>query len=287
MGGFDFFQSQGSMGKWVEPVNLGYPVNSVRDDIYLISRGSKKNLLENVMLSSDRESACCLELFALKKIRPLRKISGRIVSCDTAKSLVTAKVNIVDTVNNKTVLSGSVGADGTYSFTLEDFQPLKVSAEAEGFFGKSMHMEIPTDSEAESMEYPDLCLLPVPPPPKEEEKFVIENVYYEFDRSELKPESFPALDVIVRMLNTYPGMIIELGAHTDAMGKENYNLKLSQARAQSVVNYLVEKGIDISRLVPMGYGETMPVEPNTIDGKDNPDGRAKNRRTEFKVLKSE
>jgi len=123
--------------------------------------------------------------------------------------------------------------------------------------------------------------------PKVDEKFVIENVYYDFNKADLKPESYPALDEIVRMLNTYPNMSIELGAHTDSKGSDKYNMKLSEARAQSVVKYLVEKGIAAERLVAKGYGETAPVAPNEIDGKDNPEGREKNRRTEFKVLKNE
>lgn len=284
MGGYDFFQSKGSMGSWNEPVNLGYPVNSIKDDIYFISRGTAKNMLEDVMLSSDRQSVCCLELFSLKKIRPLRQISGRIISCDPAKPLQGVTVTVYDTVNNKTVYTKTLSADGVYSFTLEDHQPLKVTGVADGYITKSIHVGTPADMEEEKMNYPDLCLLPVPP--KVDEKFVIENVYYDFDKAELKPESYPSLDEVIRMLNTYPEMSIEIGAHTDSKGSDNYNMKLSEARAKSVVDYMIEKGIDPARLVSKGYGETMPVEPNIIDGKDNPEGREKNRRTEFKVLKN-
>jgi outer membrane protein OmpA-like peptidoglycan-associated protein len=139
--------------------------------------------------------------------------------------------------------------------------------------------------EEEAMRYPDLCLQPEPP--KVNETFVVENVYYDFDKANLKPESFPALDEIVRMLNTYPAMEIELSAHTDSKGTTKYNQRLSEARATSVVAYLVSKGIDPSRLKAKGYGETMPIAPNKNDnGSDNPEGREKNRRTEFKVLKN-
>ena len=91
----------------------------------------------------------------------------------------------------------------------------------------------------------------------------------------------------MRMLNYYPNMVIELGAHTDSKGSDKYNLRLSEARAKSVVEYLVSKGIAPERLQSKGYGESMPIEPNSIKGKDNPAGREKNRRTEFKVLKNE
>jgi len=257
----------------------------VKDDIYMVSRGSAKNVLENVMLSSDRDAVCCLELFALQKVRPLRQLSGRVLSCDPSKPLSGATVTIVDPASNKTIYTKEVGADGTYSFTMEDHQPLKVQAEAKGFISNAANVGTPADLEEESMRYPDLCL--VPEAPKVDEKFVIENVYYDFNKADLKPESYPALDEVVRMLNTYPNMAIELGAHTDSKGSDTYNMKLSEARAQSVVKYLVEKGISAERLVAKGYGEAMPIAPNEIDGKDNPEGREKNRRTEFKVLKNE
>lgn len=191
----------------------------------------------------------------------------------------------MDPANNKTLYTKTVGADGVYSFTLEDHQPLKVQAEAQGFLANSASMNTPADLEEIQMSYPDLCLQPEAP--KVNETVALNNVYYDYDKAALKPESFPALDELVALLNKYPGMSIEVGAHTDSKGRDTYNQKLSEARAESVVKYLVEKGIDAGRLTAKGYGETMPVEPNELDGKDNPAGREKNRRTEFKVLKSE
>jgi outer membrane protein OmpA-like peptidoglycan-associated protein len=241
--------------------------------------------LEDVLLSSDRDAACCLEMFYLKKIRPLKQISGRVVSCDPTKPLKGATVTITESGNNKTVFTKTLAADGSYSFTLEDHLPVKVKANAEGFIANETNVNLPADIEEEKMNYPDLCL--TPEPPKVNETFVVENVYYDFDKADLKPESFPALDEIVRMLNTYPTMEIEMSAHTDSKGTNKYNQKLSDARARSVVAYLVSKGIAESRLKAKGYGETMPIEPNkNADGSDNPEGREKNRRTEFKVLKN-
>jgi OOP family OmpA-OmpF porin len=285
MGGYDFFQSKGAVGNWGTPENLGYPTNSVKDDIYFTSRGTAKNMLEDVLLSSDRDAACCLELFYLKKVRPQRQIIGQVTSCDPQTPFTGATVSIIDTISGKTLLTKTVGADGTYSITLDDYQPLTVRASAEGFFGNSLRFNSPADPEAENLTNPVLCLTPVP---KVNETFVVENVYYDYDKAELKPESFPALDEIARMLEANPKMQIEMGAHTDSKGSDKYNQKLSDARAKSVVDYLVSKGIDASRLISKGYGESMPVAPNTDEnGKDNPDGREKNRRTEFKVLKND
>lgn len=285
MGGYDFFQSKGAVGNWGTPENLGYPVNSIKDDIYFTSRGTAKNMLEDVVLSSDREAACCLEMFYLKKIRPMRRISGQVTSCDPSKTFPGGDIVIMDPATNKTVYTAHVNADGTYTFTMEDYQPLTVKATAEGFISKSLDFNSPADPEEETMTNPVLCLVPVPP--KVNETFIVKNVYYDFNKSQLKPESYPALDEIVRMMNTYPDMVIELSAHTDSKGSNSYNMKLSEARARTVVEYLRNKGIDESRLKAKGYGETMPIAPNTnADGSDNPEGREQNRRTEFKVLKN-
>lgn len=283
MGGYDFYQSKGTIGSFATPENLGYPVNSIKDDIYFTSRGGAKNMLEDVLLSSDRDAACCLELFYLRKIRPLKQIAGRVVSCDPSKTLGAATVTVTDIASGKTVYTANVGTDGSYSFTLEDHLSVKVKADATGYITNSVDVKVPADPEEERFSYPDLCL--TPEPPKVNETFVVQNVYYDFNKAALKPESYPALDEIVRMMNTYPTMVIEMSAHTDNIGSSSYNQKLSEARARSAVAYLVSKGIDESRLKAKGYGETMPIEPNkNPDGSDNPEGREKNRRTEFKVL---
>lgn len=206
MGGFDFFFIKGTLDAWATPENFGYPVNSIKDDIYFTSRGSAKSILEDVLLSSDRSADCCLELFTLKKKH-------------TPDSVITPITELVK----------------------EE--------------------------------------------PKVEAVIVLDNVYYDFDKSTLQQESYPALDKLVGLLKEYPTMVIEIRAHTDNRGDDKYNMTLSDARAQVVVNYLVSKGIDKVRLQSKGYGASIPVAPNKHeDGSDDPDGRQKNRRTEFKVI---
>lgn len=285
MGGYDFYYSKGSTAGFSEPVNFGYPVNSVKDDIYFVSRGTARNILEDVFLSSDRAAECCLELFSLKKIKPLKQVDGLVVTCDGNIPLAGAVIRIVDTVNNATVFTKTTGADGSYSFVMEEFKPLKAIASLSGYDTGSLQFHTPSDEEADKLVNPSLCLIKEAPPV--EAIIVIENVYYDFDRSVLKETSYPALDKVVAMMNDHPAMVIEIGAHTDDKGAEAYNLKLSEARAASVVAYLVSKGIDKERLQAKGYGAALPVAPNRQeDGKDNPAGRQQNRRTEFKVLKN-
>jgi outer membrane protein OmpA-like peptidoglycan-associated protein len=114
----------------------------------------------------------------------------------------------------------------------------------------------------------------------------LSNILYDFDKATLTANSKLVLDTLYDILKDNPSFFIELSSHTDGKGSDPYNLRLSQARAQSCVDYLVKKGIAKNRMVPVGYGMRKPVAPNTNpDGTDNPDGRAINRRTEFKITK--
>lgn len=286
MGGYDFFFSKGTIGQWSEPENFGYPVNSVKDDIYFVSRGGARNILEDVLLSTDRAAACCLELFSLSRVRPLKQVSGLVVACDTRTPISGATVNIIDPSSNTTVFSGITGPDGKYNYSIEDYAPLKAVAVYQGYEKRTVDFTRPSDDEMASMTNPVICLVKEAPPVNT--VVVLENVYYDFDKSTLRVESFPALDVVVGMLNDHPNMKIEVSSHTDNKGSDRYNMLLSAARAKSVVDYLVRKGIDPSRLEAKGYGAAKPVAPNTNDdGSDNPEGRQQNRRTEFKVLRND
>jgi len=109
---------------------------------------------------------------------------------------------------------------------------------------------------------------------------VLNNIFFDTDSSNLKKESIPQLNDIVSFMNTNPGLIIEIGGHTDNKGSEIYNKELSEKRAIAVVRHLVERGVSQSRLISKGYGFSKPVADNSTE-----EGRTLNRRTEFKILK--
>jgi outer membrane protein OmpA-like peptidoglycan-associated protein len=108
----------------------------------------------------------------------------------------------------------------------------------------------------------------------------LKNVYFDFDKTTLKEESYPELNKVVAFLQQNPTVEIEIAGHTDYKGSDEYNLNLSQGRCQSVVDYLVSQGVDEYRLTAHGYGESKPIDTNETD-----EGRANNRRVEFTVLK--
>ncbi len=115
--------------------------------------------------------------------------------------------------------------------------------------------------------------------------FVLENIYFGYDSAVIRKEAAKELDNLVTILTDNSDLKIEMGSHTDSIASDVYNIQLSQRRAEATVNYLIKKGIDPTRLVAKGYGESKPIARNTNpDGSDNPVGRQRNRRTEFKIL---
>lgn len=120
---------------------------------------------------------------------------------------------------------------------------------------------------------------------KDSEKFVLDNVYFDTDKDNIRKDALPALNILLSFLTKNPKVKVEISGHTDNHGTEEHNNDLSERRAESVVAWLVEKNIEEKRLVAKGYGESQPIAPNeNSDGSDNPEGRALNRRTEIKVL---
>jgi peptidoglycan-associated lipoprotein len=115
--------------------------------------------------------------------------------------------------------------------------------------------------------------------------FVLNNIYFAYNKADINPEAAHELDKLVQLLNDNPEIKIEMGSHTDSVASDAFNIELSQRRAESTVNYLIRKGIDPKRLEAKGYGESVPIARNTNrDGTDNPAGRQRNRRTEFRIL---
>src|SRR5678815_2265227 len=120
---------------------------------------------------------------------------------------------------------------------------------------------------------PDGCPVPV--------SIDLKGVHFDFDKATLRPDAVSILNEAIDILKRYPDLKVEVAGHTDSIGSDAYNQKLSERRAKTVYDYLTSNGVDASRLVgPVGYGESRPIAPNTNpDGSDNPEGRAQNRRT--------
>ncbi|NTE03466.1 OmpA family protein [Agrobacterium tumefaciens] len=277
LGGLDFFESDGDLISWSEPKNMGYPFNSSKDDLYFTAINADGT---RGYISSDRESSCCLEVFEVKK--EFFSVDGILTDCKTKLPMADAVVVFTNVEGTQKVLTGS---DGKYHFQADSKRPVKLSFSKESYFSINKNYVYEELAKADTMIYKDYCLSPF----KMGIPIAIDNVYYEFNSVELTEPSKKVLDYLIPIMEDNPEMEIELGSHTDNIGTDEYNLELSNKRAQSCVDYLASKGIASSRMTSKGYGESMPIAPNEIGRgrrkKDNPDGRAKNRRTEFKVTK--
>ncbi|MFB6455804.1 OmpA family protein [Chitinophaga sp. Hz27] len=279
LGGMDFFSSEGDFGSWSVPKNMGKPLNSPKDDIYYTALDNTHPFASG-FISSDRESVCCLEIFGIKRLRKI--VSGLIIDCDTHKPLEGATVTLMDSARQKIVAKQTLDRTGRYTFEADPSRQYKLMAEKENYFTKGLPFRTDGLETSDSLENPTLCLKHY----EIEKPIVINNIFYDFNKATLREESKVVLDTVVDMLKDNPKLTIEMAAHTDSIGSDKYNDKLSQQRAQACVNYLISKGISSNRLIAKGYGKRRPIAPNSLPNhKDNPEGRQLNRRTEFTVLR--
>lgn len=279
LGGFDFFESFDNNGKWTTPVNMGYPMNSAKDDLYYVPDNADQN---KFYISSDRESDCCLNLFEVMDKRHL--LTGIVVDCDTRKALPGVKVSFVDSLTKQTIKQIVTDNTARYSFDVKTSRPYNLVLEKTGYFSKVLPVPASGKMSGDTLFNPEICLQAF----KVDKPIVIKNVLYDYDKATLRPESKSVLNELVTIMKDNPKIKVELAAHTDSKGSDKYNYRLSQKRAQACVDYIISMGIDESRIYAKGYGESRPIAPNTLpNGKDNPNGRQLNRRTEFKVLKLE
>ncbi|MFD0793497.1 OmpA family protein [Mucilaginibacter litoreus] len=279
LGGYDFFESYNQNGRWATPVNMGYPMNSAKDDLYYVPDGSNPN---KFYISSDRESDCCLNLF--EGIDKRYILTGLVVDCNTRKALPGVKVSFVDSLSKQTIKNIVTDATARYTFEVRTNRPYNLVLEKAGYFTKVLPVPASGKMSGDTLYNPEICLQAF----KVDKPIVIENVLYDYDKATLRAESKTILNGLVTIMKDNPKIRVELAAHTDSKGTDSYNLRLSYKRAQACVNYIISMGIDESRIYPKGYGERKPIAPNKLpNGKDNPAGRQLNRRTEFTVIKLE
>nr|WP_231940452.1 OmpA family protein [Filimonas lacunae] len=196
---------------------MGYPINSIRDDIYFAVKPGTDNVYENVFISSDRASDCCLDLFYVTKTPP--------------PVVAVHKAPVKDSIPASVIITPEVVA-------------------------------------------------------VKEERNIIPDVYFAVNEWKPLETSYTSLDKLVAYLKEHVTFYVEIGGHTDSTGNVATNRLLSENRAKSVVDYLISKGIAAERLTYKGYGASVPVAPNSKrDGSDNPEGRTRNRRTEYTIWK--
>lgn len=287
-GGLDIFESVGQRSRWEEPSLIKGGINTPADELYYVLSPSEVGgvFVSNRNAKSGKKY-CCDDLFEFKSMDSIRlMLSGDVksLSAKSEKKLKGAKVKIYrqsKTSDERYFQTMNIAnEDGNFNLPLEPNQNYIVRVEKEGYL--SAEKEISTLNQLNNKRYNlSFQLYEIT-----ERAFRLENIYYEFDKAVLTSEAFQSMDTtILEILIQNPHIIVEIGSHTDSEGSDGYNQNLSQRRAESVVKYLRSKGIAKERIHAKGYGESQPVAPNKHpDGTDNPEGRALNRRTEFKVI---
>jgi outer membrane protein OmpA-like peptidoglycan-associated protein len=270
-----FVVSKESSGKWSQPRNLGYPINTINHEGTLFIAADGKT----AYYSSDRsDSRGGLDIYSFElreDIRPSKTlwVQGKVFDKKTSAGLPSA-VELIDLATGQMISKVQTDEQGNYLITLPVGKDYAFNVNRRGYLFYSDNYPLKGKS-PDSTYQKDIPLQPI----EVNAAVVLRNIFFDVNKYDLKSESQVELSRLVQLLNENPGLRIQIEGHTDNVGSAADNQKLSDNRAKSVVAYLVSKGIAANRLTAKGFGATKPVAPN-----DTEEGRAQNRRTELKVI---
>lgn len=306
MGGYDIFKSTYENGKWSEPENLGYPINTPDNDIFFSISGSgvhgyyssamtggigEKDIYmitflgpEKPVISNNEDNLLAsltkpvketvIEPTVAIKSNQLTLLKGTIVD-DASSTPLKATIDLTDNVKNEIIANFESNSEtGKYLVSLPSGVNYGITVKADGYLFHSENFDIPAATGYNEISK-DIRMKKI----EVGNKIVLRNIFFDFDKSTLRPESTAELDRLTKMLNDNSSLKIEISGHTDNIGSAAYNKTLSENRAKAVVDYLVKNGINSNRLTYKGYGFDQPIATN-----DTEEGRQQNRRTEFKVV---
>ncbi|HEV2353929.1 MAG TPA: OmpA family protein, partial [Puia sp.] len=270
-----FVTRKGPDGKWSEPENLGYPINTVDNEGSLVVAADGKT----AYYASDRaDSRGGLDLYTFElrdDIRPARTlwVKGRVFDSVTRKGLPSSVV-LTDLATRQVISDLQTDETGNYLVTLPEGKNYAFEVKRRGYLFFSENFAL-TGTTVDTAYHIDIPLQPL----AANAVVVLKNIFFQSNRYDLQPESGTELDAVVQLMKDNPTLKIQISGHTDNSGNAAENLKLSDNRAKAVTAYLVGKGIAAARLVPKGWGDTRPIADNST-----PEGRARNRRTELRVI---
>jgi outer membrane protein OmpA-like peptidoglycan-associated protein len=308
MGGYDIFKTTYENGKWTKPENLGYPINTTGDDLYftlstsgvngyyssshnkdsygshdiykITFRGAKMNTINN---NEDNLLAISDAAASLEIVEPELEIAstnvtllkGQITDEFTGDPLL-AEIELTDLASNKIIATfKSNKSTGKYLVTLPSGKNYGIAVKSENclFHSENINIEDANSQYQEIVKDIQLKRIEVG------SQVTMKNIFFDTGKSTLRDESKAELQNLIDLLNEIPSLKIEISGHTDNVGSKSSNQTLSENRAKSVVDYLVEKGISPDRLTYKGYGQEKPIADNATA-----EGRQQNRRTMFEVL---
>ncbi len=277
LGNQDLFVSRlGADGKWQKPENLGYPINTNKDEtaLTLTADGTTAFFASNSLKGFGGFDIYTFTLPA--KLRPhlVTYVKGIVSDAKTKQPLESA-VEILDLQNNQPVYQDYSSAEqGDFLATLTSGKNYGLNISKTGYLFYSENFSL-AGHQPDKPYNINVLLEPI----EIGNKVILKNIFFDTNKFELKPESMAELQKLIEFLQVNPTIHIEISGHTDNVGNDQLNQTLSQNRAKAVYDYLIANKVDAGRLVFKGYGKTQPIAPN-----DNDDNRSKNRRTEFKII---
>jgi len=314
LGGYDIFKTFLKVdGSWSVPINIGYPINSGGDDFsFIIDYNAKpiNNVVQQGFFSSSRMGNGKDDIYRFKKMLPIKDTTttkevapvkqqvfvtvktyqnvfeendnpnSRVVG---KKALSDVFIKIVDE-NGKKVAEEYTDNNGFYFVEIPKDKSLKIIGAKLDYLNATKeittwNLVFPINENTFTINI-ELILDKI----YADKEINLENIYYDYDKWDIKEEAKPTLDALVKILIDNPQINIQLSSHTDCRGTDEYNEELSQKRAQSVVDYLITKSISPSRLIPKGYGESLLID-NCICESCSETQHQTNRRTTFKIVK--
>ena len=282
MGGLDIFKAVGEKGRFAKAINLGYPLNSASDDFAFVVASEDDNQTLGYLTSNRTGGAGFDDIYSFNYQKPKINIILRAITRNkkTGELLPASTVTLFGQGSNivSKGLTEVPGAD--IKFAVEPNTSYRLLGEKKDFYSDELNVPPFRATKDTVIEY----TLNLEPQLKKGDKFVLENIYYDFDKHNIRPDAALILDELVATLKKHPTLKIELSSHTDSRGSDSYNEALSQRRAQAAVDYIISRGIAKDRLVAKGYGEKRLVN-HCSNGVDcTPDQHQANRRTEVEVL---
>lgn len=316
LGGYDVFKAEGSGRRFEDAENMGASINTSYDELYYVLTQSRQKgyfTSNRPGGNSIRHETCCDDIYEFVYRDFINiMVTGQVfgITDSTFFKSIEAKyqedlrLNLEDIENDGDVIQllynhpvalymidkntkqelfikNDSTKNGNYWFQLEPEREYIIKVQDFNREEKSLSFNTLGINRSDTLILDAIIVNTIP-----KEPIIVRNIYYEFGMSKLTKEAQKTIDnTIYSLMKTYPSIIVEISSHTDSVSSEEFNIKLSQDRAQSVVDYLIAKGIDKERLLAKGYGESQPIAPNSNpDGSDNPEGRAMNRRTEFRIV---
>lgn len=281
-GGFDVFSADGGPSRYTNVSNLGYPINTSADEIYFIKDPVGKpdaylvsNRVGSIAL---KNPTCCDDIYRIQ-YEPEMVVLGKVVDRKSQTVMNDVVVKMVDQTGDMKTFNSP---NGNFGFKLFRGKSYVITGDRDGYASTRATVNMMDVKRTDKNDTVNVTIYMDEITPVY--TFQVSNVFYDYDKADLRAESVSSLDSVANFMKDNPSLNVEIYSFADAKGTDKYNKDLSLRRAQSVVDYLTNVGIEKERLIAKGFGESLPAAPNTVGNKDNPMGRQLNRRTEIRIV---